>query len=129
MKLVKDVMVTNVITISPFAKMRDALQLMKQHKIKSIVVEKQNAHDAYGLITYSNILKTVIAEEGDIDLLNVYDSCAKPVITVGEDLAIKHVATLMATHRVRRLLVVHNNELIGLVAMNDIMEKLLNQLD
>lgn len=129
MKLVKDVMVTNVITISPFAKMRDALQLMKQHKIKSIVVEKQNAHDAYGLITYSNILKTVIAEEGDIDLLNVYDSCAKPVITVGEDLAIKHVATLMAAHRVRRLLVVHNNELIGLVAMNDIMEKLLNQLD
>jgi predicted transcriptional regulator len=129
MKLVKDVMIKDVITISPFAKMRDALQLMKQHKIKSIVVEKQNAHDAYGLITYSNILKTVIAEEGDIDLLNVYDSCAKPVITVGEDLAIKHVATLMAAHQVRRLLVVHNNELIGLVAMNDIMEKLLNQLD
>lgn len=127
--LVKDVMVKNVITVSPFAKMRDALHLMKQHKIKSIVVEKQNAHDAYGLITYSDILKTVIAEEGDIDLLNVYDSCAKPVITVGEDLAIKYVATLMATHRVRRLLVVHNNELIGLVAMNDIMEKLLNQLD
>jgi predicted transcriptional regulator len=82
MRLVKDVMITDVVTISPFAKMREALSLMKRHKIKSLVVDKQNQHDAFGLITYSDILKTVIAEEGDIDLLNVYDICAKPVIAV-----------------------------------------------
>ena len=102
MRLVKDVMITDVVTISPFAKMREALSLMKRHKIKSLVVDKQNQHDAFGLITYSDILKTVIAEEGDIDLLNVYDICAKPVIAVGEELAIQHVAKLMTTHRVKR---------------------------
>ena len=128
MRLVKDVMISNVVTISPFAKMREALSLMKQHQIKSLVVEKQNAHDAYGLITYSDVLKIVIAEDGDIDLLNVYDICAKPVISVGEDLGIKHVAKLMTTHRVKRLLVVNNNELVGMIAMNDIMEKLLNDI-
>jgi len=129
MRLVKDVMISNVVTVSPFAKMREAMSLMKKHKIKSLVVEKQNRHDAYGLITYSDILKTVIAEEGDIDLLNVYDICAKPVIAVGEDLAIQHVATLMATHRVKRLLVLNNNELVGMVAMNDIMEHLLSEIE
>lgn len=129
MRLVKDVMISDVITISPFAKIREALNLMKRHKIKSLVVDKQNQHDAYGLITYSDVLRTVIAEEGDIDLLNVYDICAKPVITVGEDLSIKHVATLMAAHRVKRLLVVNNNDLIGLVTMNDIMERLLNEIE
>jgi len=129
MRLVKDIMITDVVTISPFAKMREALSLMKRHKIKSLVVDKQNQHDAFGLITYSDILKTVIAEEGDIDLLNVYDICAKPVITVGEDLSIKHVATLMTTHRVKRLLVVNNNDLTGLVAMNDIMEQLLKDIE
>lgn len=128
MRLVKDVMIANVIIISPFAKMREALSLMKQHKIKSLVVDKQSPHDAYGLITYSDVLKTVIAEEGDIDLLNVYDICAKPVISVGEDLNIKHVAKLMTIHRVKRLLVVNNNELVGMIAMNDIMEKLLNDI-
>ena len=129
MRLVKDVMISNVVTVSPFAKMREAVSLMKKHKIKSLVVEKQNRHDAYGLITYSDILKTVIAEEGDIDLLNVYDICAKPVIAVGEDLAIQHVATLMSTHRVKRLLVLNNNELVGMVAMNDIMEHLLSEIE
>ncbi|MBL1457259.1 MULTISPECIES: CBS domain-containing protein [unclassified Methylophaga] len=129
MRLVKDVMITDVVTISPFAKMREALSLMKRHKIKSLVVDKQNQHDAFGLITYSDILKTVIAEEGDIDLLNVYDICAKPVIAVGEELAIQHVAKLMTTHRVKRLLVVHNNDLVGMVAMNDIMEQLLSEIE
>jgi len=129
MRLVKDVMITDVVTISPFAKMREALSLMKRHKIKSLVVDKQNQHDAFGLITYSDILKTVIAEEGDIDLLNVYDICAKPVIAVGEELAIQHVAKLMTTHRVKRLLVVHNNDLAGMVAMNDIMEQLLSEIE
>ncbi|OOV88784.1 CBS domain-containing protein [Oceanospirillum linum] len=129
MQIVKDVMVTNVVSISPFARLRDALALMKQHRIKSLVVERNSPHDAWGIITYSNILKTVFAEEGDIDLLNVYDVCVKPVITVGEDLAVKHVATLMTKSDVKRLLVLSNNELIGIITMNDIMETLLEQIE
>jgi signal-transduction protein with cAMP-binding, CBS, and nucleotidyltransferase domain len=34
----------------------------------------------------------------------------------------------MTTHRVKRLLVVHNNDLVGMVAMNDIMEQLLSEI-
>lgn len=126
---VKDVMVRDIVTISPFAKLREALSLMKRHKLKSLVVEKQNSQDAWGLITYTNILKTVIAEDGDIDLLNVYDVCAKPAISVGESLAVKHVATLMVQNRVKRLLVLNDNDLLGFVAMDDIMGALLEQVE
>ncbi|SFC21150.1 CBS domain-containing protein [Marinospirillum celere] len=126
---VKDVMVREVVTISPFAKLREALSLMKKHQLKSLVVERQNEQDAWGLITYTNILKTVIAEDGDIDLLNVYDVCAKPAISVGESLAVKHVATLMVQNRVKRLLVLNDNELLGFVAMDDIMDVLLQKVE
>lgn len=129
MKIVKDVMVRDVVSVSPFATLREAMSLMKKHGVKSLVVEKQSEHDAYGLITYTNILKTVISEDGDIDLLNVYDTCAKPVISVGESLAIKHVATLMAEHRVKRLLVLRDNELMGFVVMDDIMAALLDTIE
>lgn len=127
--LVKDVMVRDVITISPFAKLREALSLMKRHKLKSLVVEKQNTGDAWGMITYTNILKTVIAEDGDIDLLNVYDVCVKPALSVGESLGIKHVAALMAQNRIKRLLVLQDNDLLGFVAMDDIMEALLSNIE
>lgn len=126
---VKDVMVREVVTISPFAKLREALSLMKKHQLKSLVVERQNEQDAWGLITYTNILKTVIAEDGDIDLLNVYDVCAKPAISVGESLAVKHVATLMVQNRVKRILVLNDNELLGFIAMDDIMDVLLQQVE
>jgi len=127
--LVKDVMVKEVVTISPFATLRDAMRLMKRHGLKSLVVEKNMPSDAYGLITYTNIVKTVIAESGDIDLLNVYDVCAKPALSVGKSLAVRHVADLMTQNRVKRILVVEDNELIGLVTMDDIVDILLQEID
>ena len=126
---VKDVMIREVVTISPFAKLREALSLMKKHGVKCLVVERQAQHDAWGLITYTNILKSVIAEEGDIDLLNVYDIYAKPALAVAEQLAIRHVATLMTTHRIKRLLVLRDEVLIGLVTMDDIMAALLEGVE
>lgn len=129
MLTVRDIMVRDVIKVSPFATIRDAMTLMKQHAVKSLVVEQQSAHDAWGLITYTNILKTVIAEDGDIDLINVYDVCAKPVISVGESLGIRHVASLMTEHRVKRLLVLEDNRLLGFITMDDIMAALFEQMD
>lgn len=129
MKLVKDVMVSDVVCVSPFAKLREALSLMKRHNVKSLVVEKQHPNDAYGLITYTNVLKTVVAEDGDIDLLNVYDACAKPALAVGKSLAVRQVASLMTEHRVKRILVLEDNDLLGFVTMDDIMAVLLEQVE
>lgn len=56
MKLVKDVMVTDIIRISPFATIREALSLMKRHNVKSLVVERQNEHDAWGLIDRKSVV-------------------------------------------------------------------------
>ncbi len=127
--LVKDVMVTDVATISPFATLREAMSLMKRLNLKSLVVDKNGPSDAYGLITYTNIVKTVVAESGDIDLLNVYDVCAKPALTVGESLAVRHVAGLMTQSRIKRVLVVNDNDLIGLVTMDDIVDILLKEVE
>lgn len=129
LKLVQDLMVSQVITISPFSSLREALSLMKKHNIKSLVVDRQNQHDAYGLLTYTNVLKTIIAEEGDIDLINVYDVCVKPAITVSPKLAVKHAAAMMSQHRLKRLLVTSDNQLVGLLAMDDLVSDILSLID
>lgn len=127
--LIKDIMVREVITVSPFATLREAMRLMKQRGVKSLVVDKRDAHDAFGLITYTNILKTIVAEEGDIDLINVYDVCAKPALTISRELHVKHAARLMVSLGVRRLLVTSTNELAGLLTMNDIVSAILDLAD
>ncbi len=127
--LVKDIMVKDVVTVSPLATLREAMALMREKKVKCLVVDKQNPHDAYGLVTYTNILQTIVAEEGDIDLLNVYDVCAKPVITVSRELDTKYVARMMVTHDIRRIVVTHHNELEGLITMSDIVDSILGMID
>lgn len=126
---VKDIMVRDVVTVSPFATLREAMRLMKRHDLKSLVVEQQDPQDAWGLITYTNVLKTIVAESGDIDLVNVYDVYAKPAIAVGESLDVRHVARLMTQNGIKRLLVLRDNELLGLVTMNDIIGSVMEMID
>ncbi|WP_018233810.1 CBS domain-containing protein [Thioalkalivibrio thiocyanodenitrificans] len=127
--LVKDIMKTDVATISPFATIREAMRQMKARGVKSLVVEKQGEHDAWGIITYTTILRTIVAEEGDIDLINVYDVASKPVISVFSGMDVKHVARLMVNEDYRRLVVLRNNELEGIVTMNDIVTAVLAMVE
>lgn len=127
--LVKDIMIRDVVRVSPFASLRDALGLMKKHNLKCLVVEQQDPYDAWGLITYTNVLKTIVAENGDIDLINVYDICAKPAIGVGESLDVRHVARLMTDNVVKRVLVLEDNRLLGLVTIDDIVGTVLDLIE
>jgi len=127
--LVSEILKSEVITVSPLAPLREAMQLMRRHKVKSLVVDKQHPHDAYGIITYTTILRTIVAEEGDIDLSNVYDVCTKPVITVPAEMDVKYVARLMVSQGIRRLVVLRGNELEGIVTTSDIVGSILEMAE
>ena len=127
--LVKDLMVRDVATISPTATIREAMQTMKNRRVKSLVVERRDAHDVYGIITYTNILKTIVAEEGDIDLVNVYDICAKPAITISTQAHVKYAARQMVNMKLRRLLAMEGDELAGIITMSDIVGTIVQMVD
>jgi len=99
---------------------------MQAKQVKSIIVEKDNAHDAFGIVTYTNILNAIFSQEGDMDLLNVYDIATKPIIQVSSELNIRYAAQMMTNNNVNRLLVTGNGELLGLLSMNDIVTVLMN---
>lgn len=123
--LVNDVMNKNPLMIDPLSSLREAMKMMRENKVKSLVVNKQNPNDAYGIVTYTSILKAIVAEDGDIDLLNVYDVHAKPAITISKHVDIKYAARLMVNLSMKRLIVADANELEGIVTMTDIIESLM----
>jgi len=129
--LVKDVMTAkeNLITVEPMATVRDALKLMKAHSVRSIIVNKSHDDGAYGLVTFKNILQSIVAEDGDIDLLNVYDIAATPAISVSSNLNVKYAAKMMVTSSIKRLLVIDNNELQGILTMTDIIGILMDSVE
>ncbi len=126
--LVKEVMKTDIQLISPLAKLREALKLMQEKNIRFLVTQKLNPNDTYGIITYTDILKAIVAEEGDIDLLNVYDIYTKPALFIFDDVDIKYAARMMINFKIKRVLVVGNNELKGVIEMDDIIENLMKDI-
>ncbi|OIO57743.1 MAG: histidine kinase [Alphaproteobacteria bacterium CG_4_10_14_0_2_um_filter_63_37] len=129
MKLVADIMSRDVATIAPLAPAREALTTMRRHGVNSLVVDKGSPAGAYGIVTYTSLLKAIVAQEGDIDLLHVYDICAKPALSVHPGLDIRHAAQLMANFNVKRLLVLEGGDLVGIVSMSDIIEALVEELE
>lgn len=115
--------------VPQMAPVRRVIELMKAHGVKSVVVEKSSPHGAYGLVTYKNILQSIVAEEGDIDLLNVYDIASSPAISVSRKLDIKYAARLMVGSSIKRLLVVDDNEIYGILTMSDIIGVLMKEVE
>ncbi len=128
--LVSEVMIKdNLAIISPMAPVRDALTMMRKTKVKSLIVDKLRPSDAYGLLTYKNILYSIISNDGDIDLLRVYDICSKPAIQVSKQLDLKYASQLMVKNNVKRLLVIDNNEIEGILTMTDILTLFLETIE
>ncbi|NPA29801.1 MAG: CBS domain-containing protein [Epsilonproteobacteria bacterium] len=129
--LVEEVMTPKekLVRVSPMASVREALELMKKHKVKAVIVEKSGEHGAYGLVTFKNILQAVVAEDGDIDLLNVYDIMNSPAISVSRRLEMKYAARMMVQNSIKRLLVIDDNELHGILTMTDIIGVVLDEME
>ena len=129
--LVENVMTANdkLVIVSPMATVREALNLMKKNQVRSVVVEKTKEDSAYGLLTFKNILQSIVAEDGDIDLLNVYDIASTPAISVSAKLNVKYAARMMVSSSIKRLLVIDNNELHGILTMSDIIGILMDSVE
>jgi signal-transduction protein with cAMP-binding, CBS, and nucleotidyltransferase domain len=128
-QVVEHMMVADVVTISPMAKLREAMEVMRDRNIKSLVVERRSGSDAWGMLTYTMLLRTIVHEEGDIDLINVYDIAAKPALSVPRQLDIRQAVSMMLQIGVKRLIVTNNNELEGILTMNDIIGAILAEME
>ncbi len=129
--LVENVMTPKekLIVISAMSTVREALKLMKEHKVRSVIVDKTTENGAYGLLTFKNILQSIVAEDGDIDLLNVYDIATIPAFSVSAKLDVKYAARMMVQSSIKRLLVIDNNELYGILTMTDIIAILMDSVE
>ena len=117
---VGDVMRKDVHTVDPLSTIRDALHLMKQFGVSSLVIERRDERDELGLIVVSDIAREVIAENRSLDRVDVYEVMAKPVVTLDADMDVKYAARLLSDLKLSRGLVVdHDRNLVGITTLRD----------
>lgn len=93
-----------------------ALKIMKQAGTTSLIVKRRHQHDEYGMVSFADIAKEVIAKDRAPERVNVYEIMSKPVLTVRPDMEIRYCARLFERFGISHAPVVENDKIIGLVS-------------
>jgi len=115
---VKDVMVRDVITVGAGATVWEAVGLMNQHDIGCLVVMKMAK--PVGIVTERDMLKRVLAGLKDPEKVKVREIMSKPLVAAKPQMDIEDAAGIMLRRRIKKLPVVENGHLIGLVTLTDL---------
>jgi CBS domain-containing protein len=115
---VRDAMTADPRSIAQSASVVEAARLMREGDIGSLPITDDEK--LVGMITDRDIATRVVAEAADPKTTSVADVYSRDLISVEPDEDLEEAVRLMARHQVRRLPVVENGRLVGIVAQADI---------
>ena len=119
--IVKDIMSRPVITAGESDSVAEAAKLMTKHNVGCVLVSGK-AGNTVGIITERDIVQRVAAKNTLPSEVKVGGIMSKPVITINWAAGITEAAKLMNQRKIRRLAVMENGKLIGVLTMKDILE-------
>ena len=120
---VRDVMKADFDIIDGRLTVMDALRTMRHVETKSLVVDKRNDDDEYGMVLISDIAKLVLAKDRSPDRVNVYEIMAKPLLSVNPDMDIRYCARYFENFGLSRAPVIERRKVIGIVSFTDMVLK------
>ena len=112
------IMIKDIISVSQDEKITTAAILMSDKNIGSVLVVDKN--DPIGILTEKDLLKKVVAPGKDPKELVVRDIMTSSVVTVKTNTSIFDAHAIMQEKKFRRLPVVDNNKLMGIVTETDL---------
>jgi CBS domain-containing protein len=116
MPAVKDIMNKDVVTIEANKTVFDAAERMSSEEVGCLIVVIKAF--PVGIITERDIVRRIVAKRNSVDL-KVAEVMTKTLITVEPDTSLKEAARVMSTNKIRRLPVLKNNKLVGIVVASD----------
>ncbi len=115
------IMTEDIVTINPESSIKDAIELMLMQRISGLPVCDNDGH-LVGVITEYALL--AIAYDHKIQCDTVAQHMTTEVLSIDIDDPISKAADLCIVHRVRRVPVMHEGRLAGLISRRDVLKAL-----
>ena len=117
---IKDVMTPEVHTIERMATVREAVRKMREAKISSIIIERRDESDEYGLLAVTDIAAEVIGKGRSPDRVNVYEIMTKPILALAAEMQVRYAVRMLTRFKLARALVIdHERRPLGIVTLRD----------
>ena len=115
---IRDVMTESPTTCKPTATVVDVAKLMAREDVGPIPVV--DGDRLVGIVTDRDLVLRVIADGRDPQQTSVGDVISKDVVTVSPDDDLEQVLKVMSAKQVRRVPVVEQDRLVGIIAQADV---------
>ena len=120
--VVGDVMSKEVATICPDEIVISAAKIMSDNKISCLVVMDQG--NIAGIITETDVLRRVGNKGKDIYRTKLSQIMSSPVESVSSDLSVLEVSKIMGVKHIKRLPIIDEGKLVGIVTQTDLVRTL-----
>ena len=115
---IKDIMSKEVVSLNPNDTIEKAAGMMKDHNVGSLPVCRQN--EVVGIVTDRDITLRAVAE-GENSRQQMVSGIMTPNPVLGNpDMNVEDAVSIMSQRQVRRLPIVENDSLVGMVSLGDI---------
>ena len=121
MPKVKDIMTEDVVSIGVDCSVFEAAVLMSSNLVGCLVILDEEK--PIGIVTERDFVRRVVAKKMPLDT-KVSEIMSKDLVTVDSSASLKEAARLMSTNKIRRLPVVKQNRLVGIVVAADFVRNL-----
>jgi CBS domain-containing protein len=118
MAQIRDVMTSNPTTCEPSTTVVEAAKVMASEDVGPVPVVEGGR--LVGLVTDRDLVIRVIAEGRDPNSTTLGEIASSDLVTVQADTDLEEATRLMSQHQVRRLPVVEDSRLVGIVAQADV---------
>ena len=105
--------------VDGLATVSQAVALMLEHNVSSLVIDKRHEGDEYGILVVHDVAEKVIGQDRSPDRTSVYEIMSKPVLTVDAEMDIKYAVRLLARFGLSRSMVTEAGNLVGIVTLRD----------
>ena len=120
---VKEVMKSEVDIVDGMTTVTDALNTMKYPETRTLIVDKRDDDDEYGVVMFRDLARQVLGRDLSPDRVNIYEIMSKPVLAVDPDMDIRYCTRLFDRFGLSRAPVLENGRIVGLVSYTDIVLK------
>jgi len=115
---VEEIMIENVITIDPGTIIEKAVKTMNQHEIGCLIVCENGK--PIGIMTERDLLKRVLEQGKPPTTVKVEEIMSRPVIYGNPSMELEDAARLMFRKKVKKLPIIKDGELVGLITLTDL---------
>jgi len=116
MTKVKDVMTKTVITIESNKTVIEAAALMTENDVGNLIVMDDNVPK--GIVTERDFVRRVLAKDKP-SKTRIFDVMSTPLKVIDPDAPLKEAARRMVRKKIRRLAVIKDNKLVGIITATD----------